>query len=296
MKRIRKRVLAGLLASASFVLLAVGIREKKVESELENGITRDFLVIAHRGASAYAPEHTLNAYHLAKAMQADYIELDLQRTKDHQLIAMHDETVDRTTDGTGKVRHLTLAQIKQLNAGTWFNKHHLEYAQVSYAKATVPTLKEVLLTFGKSVNYYIETKNPDEYPGMEAELLAMLAEQHLLDNPASGQVVIESFSSQSLRYIHNKVPELPLVQLVHAEDMQQLTPAKLKTIRRYAKVIGTAFKSLTPTVAKDIRAAGLDLHPFTIDSQADLAKAVQMGATGVFTNQIDLPMTYKKAN
>ncbi len=76
--------------------------------------------IAHRGASGYAPEHTIAAYTLGQQLKGDFIEIDLQMTKDGHLVAMHDETVNRTTNGTGLVKEYTLEEIKQLNAGSFF--------------------------------------------------------------------------------------------------------------------------------------------------------------------------------
>ncbi|MEH7158917.1 glycerophosphodiester phosphodiesterase family protein [Neobacillus drentensis] len=83
---------------------------------------KNFQVIAHRGDSGNAPEHTMVSYELARRLGADYIEIDLGMTKDGQLIAIHDSTVDRTTDGNGRVNSLTLSQIKELDTGSWFNQ------------------------------------------------------------------------------------------------------------------------------------------------------------------------------
>ena len=92
-------------------------------------------------------------------MNADYLELDLQMTKDGHLIVMHDETVDRTTNGTGWVKDLTLAEIKQLDAGAWFNEANPDKQNAHFIGQQVLTLDEVLRYFGKRENYYIETKN-----------------------------------------------------------------------------------------------------------------------------------------
>ena len=132
---------------------------------------KDIVNVSHRGASGYAPEHTITSYQMGDKMHGDYIEVDLQMTKDGKLIAMHDETVDRTTDGTGLVKDYTLEQIKQLDAGSWFNEKYPQYANSEYAGLKVPTLEEVFQKFGKNENYYIETKSPEVYPGMEKELL-----------------------------------------------------------------------------------------------------------------------------
>ena len=130
---------------------------------------KDIENVSHRGASGYAPEHTITSYQMGEKMHGDYIEIDLQMTKDGQLIAMHDEKVDRTTDGTGSVKDYTLEQIKQLDAGSWFNEKYPEYAEPEYEGLQVPTLEEVFQKFGKNASYYIETKSPNIYPGMEKD-------------------------------------------------------------------------------------------------------------------------------
>src|SRR3954447_26746922 len=135
---------------------------------------KDIVNVSHRGASGYAPEHTLVSYDMGDKMHGDYIEIDLQMTKDGQLIAMHDETVDRTTDGTGLVKNYTVDQIKRLDAGSWFNEKYPQYANPEYVGLQVPTLEEVFKEFGKNNSYYIETKSPEIYPGMEKELLRLV--------------------------------------------------------------------------------------------------------------------------
>ncbi|SUK87380.1 glycerophosphoryl diester phosphodiesterase [Staphylococcus aureus] len=114
---------------------------------------------------------------------------------------MHDETVNRTTNGHGKVEDYTLDELKQLDAGSWFNKKYPKYARASYKNAKVPTLDEILERYGPNANYYIETKSPDVYPGMEEQLLASLKKHHLLNNNKlkNGHVMIQSFSDESLK-------------------------------------------------------------------------------------------------
>ena len=153
------------------------------------------LNIAHRGASGYAPEHTLHSYQLAEELQGDYLEIDLQMTKDGELIAMHDDNVTRTTDGDGDVDKLTIDDIKVLDAGRWFNNEFPELAEPVFSDAEVLTLGEIFDEFGKNANYYIETKQPDESPGMVKELISVLKEYGMLDEDMEeGQIIIQSFS------------------------------------------------------------------------------------------------------
>ena len=184
-----------------------------------NGAEAPVLAIGHRGASGYAPEHTLASYDLALTLGADYIEQDLQLTKDGVLVVLHDPTLDRTARGaaencTGLVIEKTLAQIETCDVGSWFNDAFPQHARPEYVGLKVPTLEEVIARYRHSANYYIETKNPEEAPGMEEKLLALLAAYQLRD-PAErrNQVLIQSFSDASLRKIHGLDPALPLIQL-----------------------------------------------------------------------------------
>lgn len=99
-------------AALSLILLGTGRNAELTSAQVPD----DFLVIGHRGASGYAPEHTLEAYRLAQQMGADYLEIDLQQTKDGELIAMHDENVNRTTDKNGLVSAFTLSEVQQMDA------------------------------------------------------------------------------------------------------------------------------------------------------------------------------------
>ena len=107
------------------------------------------LVFGHRGASGDAPEHTLLSYRLAKELGADHLEIDLQQTKDGELVALHDEDVDRTTNGTGNVADFTLAELQQLDAGSWSTKKYPAKAMPEYAGLPIPSLRQIFETFGK---------------------------------------------------------------------------------------------------------------------------------------------------
>ena len=196
----------------------------------DKGSTTDSTVlnIGHRGASGYAPEHTIPAYDLALEQGADYIEIDLQMTADGVLVAMHDDTLDRTATApegvpeeycTGLVIEKTLEQIKQCDVGSWFGPE--------YAGEQIPTLEEIFQRYGTSVNYYIETKNPEAAPGMEAELLRLMEEYDLI-KPAEKrwQVLIQSFSAESLMTIHEMNSELPLIQLYSSSETSESIQAR----------------------------------------------------------------------
>lgn len=247
-------------------------KELKVQTDFENPLEKDFIIIAHRGASGYAPEHTMEAYKLAVEMEADYVELDLHETKDGALVAMHDETVDRTTNGHGKVSDLTLKEIKELDAGMWFNN--------SFEGLTVPTLEEIFIEFGNSVNYYIEIKSY----GMEEELVSLLEAYDLLNDNQEGKIVIQSFMESSLKNVKELNGDIPLIQLSRNEA---LTDGDLQGITDYAIGIGINYKLLDESLVQKIKNHDLMLHPYTVDKSKDIETLKSMGVDGVFTNYID---------
>ncbi|HFJ9516879.1 TPA: glycerophosphodiester phosphodiesterase, partial [Bacillus tropicus] len=228
--------------------------------------------IAHRGASAYAPEHTIAAYTLGQQLKGDYIEIDLQMTKDGHLVAMHDETVNRTTNGTGLVKEHTLEEIKKLNAGSFFNEKHPSLAKKEFEDAKVPTLEEIIETFGHGANYYIETKSPDEYAGMEEELLEIIKHYEISDN-----VIIQSFSKESLQKIHSLDVNIPLVQLLSYKKAVQLTELEIKKYKTYCIGLGMNYKYIDSAYVKRIKKHGLEVHPFTVDNEKDMKKLLLWG-------------------
>lgn len=260
---------------------------KSFSSAKKITLPEEFMVIGHRGASGYAPEHTIEAYHQAKELGADYIELDLQLTKDGVLIAMHDDTLDRTTNGTGLVSDYTLEQLKELDAGAWFNQNNPKKAKENYAGLQIPTLEEIFQEFGNTVNYYIETKSPSENKGMEQELFSLLTKYDLLEDVAiQQQVIIQSFSEESLHLIYDLNKDIPLIQLYNFDNSAVLSNDQLDAVSKYAVGIGVNYTSLTRNFGDQIRHTSLLLHPYTVNTAKEIASAIEMGATGVFTDYI----------
>ncbi|RIL33161.1 glycerophosphodiester phosphodiesterase [Staphylococcus equorum] len=266
-----------------------GINNK--QNELHNLTGEKFTTIAHRGASGYAPEHTLAAYDKShNAIGASYIEIDLQMTKDGHLVAMHDETVDRTTNGTGRVDQYTLEELKQLDAGSKFNAENPQYANSNYEGVQVPTLDEIFQRYGSGANYYIETKSPDVYPGMEEKLLDTLNKHNLLnsDSLENGHVMLQSFSQESLLKLQNLNPNIPLVRLLDKGELPSMTQQDFNAIKQYAVGVGPEHTDLTKQNVHNLKKAGLLVHPFTVNEKADMQRLNEYGVNGVFTNYPDL--------
>ena len=241
---------------------------------------RSITIIGHRGASGHAPEHTFASWDLALEMGVDYIEQDLQMTKDGELVVLHDATLDRTTNGSGPVSSYTLEEIKQLDAGSWFDPR--------FAGQRVPSLREVFERYGTHVNYYIETKTPESAPGMEEKLLALMDEFHLRAGAVTDwQVLIQSFSMDSLRLIRSMNPGLPLIQLIEREWSSADIRERLSGIREYAVGIGPARTSVDAALVGAAHAHGLVVHPYTVNETEEMNRLLDLGVDGMFTDYPD---------
>ncbi|MFN2744904.1 glycerophosphodiester phosphodiesterase [Bacillus sp. z60-18] len=283
MKRFfRNAVMTAALIGAGF---GAGIHAEAAAPAHKQLNPNHILNVAHRGASGHAPEHTLLAYELGQKMKGDYIEIDLQMTKDGELVAMHDETLDRTTNGTGYVKDYTLEEIKKLDAGSWFNEKYPELAKPEYAGLKVPTLEEVIQRFGKSARYYIETKSPEVYDHMEEKLLDIL-DQYKLTGPnlRSSKVIIQSFSPESLKIIHQANPNIPLVQLLWYDKPASITDAELEAYQSYSVGLGMNYDRIDQAYVQKVRSHGLLIHPYTVNEKEDMKRLLDWGVTGMFTN------------
>jgi glycerophosphoryl diester phosphodiesterase len=247
------------------------------------------LNIGHRGASGNAPEHTIPSYDLALRLGADYIEQDLQMTRDGVLVALHDDTLDRTARGSGKdcagpVITKTLEQIKTCDVGSWFNEAYPKYAKDEYVGLRICTLEETFQRYGSGANYYIETKNPEAAPGMEEELLRLMEEYGLRQPAAEGwQVLIQSFSPASLKEFHALDPSLPLIQL-YDEEGSEVIRASLDAARSYAVGVGPYKGDVDAQLVEAARALCLHVHPYTVNEEHEMRALIELGVDGMFTN------------
>jgi glycerophosphoryl diester phosphodiesterase len=290
----RRYTLAAVLTVA---LLAFAAPAVGAAPDTESTLDGPVLNIGHRGASAYAPEHTLAAYDLALAQGADYIEIDLQMTSDGVLVALHDKTLNRTTDAPegvperycrGLVSKKTLEQIQMCDAGSWFSP--------AYADQKIPTLEEIFEYYKNKdpiVNYYIETKNPDAAPGMEEELVRLLEKYKLIEPAAENwRVLIQSFSAESLLKIHKLEPSLPLIQLYWAGTSKTIQ-RDLETVSTYAVGIGPYKRDVDAALVAAAHELCLAVHPYTVNTVEEMEDLISLGVDGslsvdgMFTNNPD---------
>lgn len=266
-----------------FVLLTLSLKWTPFDQPT---LPADFLLIAHRGASAYAPEHTLSAYQLAFDLDADYIEIDLQQTQDGVLVAFHDETIERTTNGTGAVSDYTYEELKALDAGSWFNEAFPEQKQ--FQEEGIVRLEDIVDEFGKEAKYYIETKQPFTDGQLEGQLVQLLEEYGLLENVAlTRQVILQSFSEESLLRLHDLDPDIPLIHLYHfKKEPAELSADEFDKLASYASGIGVNQSALTRVFGDQAAEWELDLHVYTINTYSEAIDAYKKGADGLFTDNL----------
>ena len=259
-------------------------------------------VVAHRGASFYAPEETRPAYLLARDMQPDYIEMDLQRTKDGVLIAFHDHTVARTTNAAqvfpgrenDSVGDFTWDELQQLDAGSWFNEARPEFARESYTRGVkIIRLTEFLEIAGSGDHQpgvYIETKSAKKFPGIEKQLVDTLKETGWIGGsrpPAA--VILQSFEKESLAKLKELAPNTPRVYLIHPrmEEAEGWKPL-LERARELGHGIGPVGFLGWPWYTGVAHDMGLVVHPYTLNKPWQMRLLSHFGADGFFTDRADL--------
>lgn len=239
--------------------------------------------IAHRGASAYAPEHTIAAYTLAMEQGADFVEQDLAVTKDGVLVCIHDLTLERTTnveevfpdrfvevkEGPQAGRHwlvndFTLAEIKRLDAGSWFDK--------KFAGATIPTFQEAIDLVKGKAGLYPELKDPEFYRDRKVDqdqLFIDIVKKNALVGDPKTPLIIQSFDDQILKHLAKDLPAVPRVYLVAGENLARIDSAqKVKEVAAWATGLGP-HKSIVakfPTLVQWARDAKLTVTPWTFRS------------------------------
>ncbi|WP_404406255.1 glycerophosphodiester phosphodiesterase [Jeotgalibacillus malaysiensis] len=232
---------------------------------------------AHRGASTMCPENTMAAFRQALREKADGIEIDVQLSKDGEAVVIHDETVDRTTDGTGAVKDLTVLELKQLDAGSWYNQ--------ACKDETIPLLEEVLKWISRTdLKLNIELKTDREsYPGIEQVVIDAVKRHELKE-----RVVLSSFNLETLRRVREISQSVSIAVLVWDN---------VNGIVKCARHLGADAIHARPGfmhTAESLRAeaAGLPIRLYTINEPEDLKGIAPGFIDAVFT---DSPVRLRKA-
>ncbi|WP_330176358.1 glycerophosphodiester phosphodiesterase family protein [Streptomyces sp. NBC_01498] len=250
----------------------------------------DPLVIAHRGASAYAPENTLAAVDKAAELDVDWVENDVQRTRDGRLVVLHDTDLRRTTDAERvfpgrapwNVKDFTAAEIARLDAGSWFS--------AAWAGERVPTLEEFLAAVeANRQNLLLEIKAPELYPGIEGDILRVLRTEGWLDGAhVRDRLVVQSFGADSVRAVHERRPD------VTTGFLGTPAVADLPSYAEFTDRINPTHTSLTAAyVASVHRLKGahgkrLQVSTWTVDDAAGARRVAGFGVDGIITNRPDV--------
>jgi glycerophosphoryl diester phosphodiesterase len=232
------------------------------------------LKIAHRGASAHAPENTLASFRLAVEMGAKYIETDLQLTRDAKIVAMHDATVDRTTNGRGRISKMSLVELRGLDAGVKF----LSVDGKSYKGERVPTLDEIL-DFARTadVTFYLELKDTQGW-GFEQSLVGTLRRADALN-----RVVIISFDAKALSTVKRIAPELTTGFLCEKPSTQLIE----KAIAIGAKQFMPRGDRINPELVSAAHLAKLLVVVWTVNELEDMRTLMALGVDGIISDYPD---------
>ncbi|SFD80195.1 glycerophosphoryl diester phosphodiesterase [Paenibacillus catalpae] len=242
-----------------------------------NGIA----VGAHRGASAYAPENTMAAFERGLACGADLIELDVQLTKDGEVVVFHDLTVDKTTNGHGPLHDYTLAELRALDAGSWFSK--------DFTGELVPTLEEVLAWARDRIRLSIELKQPAD---REDPALAHRTARLVAEHGMNGQAQIMSFRHDLVKAVRDMNADV-LTAAICAREVDK--PIELLE-ELGAQILNTPLQFLSKDRVSQLHDRGFYVYGSMSDDPAVFVQLMAMGVDAMDTNVPDVMVEQRRNN
>ncbi|KAK1178417.1 glycerophosphodiester phosphodiesterase family protein [Streptomyces sp. NBS 14/10] len=252
--------------------------------------SRHTVTVAHRGASAYAPENTLAAVDAADDLGITWVENDVQRTKDGELIVMHDTTLNRTTDveevfpdrAPWKISDFNLDEIQQLDAGSWFSP--------KFAGEGVPTLEDYLDRVEHNhQKLLLELKAPELYPDIERQTLRELRRAGWLDRRhVQHKLIVQSFGADAVKQVHDLRPDVKTGFLG--------TPAveDLETYAEFADQINPSYKTIDADYVDAVHEVDgahgrpFEVYAWTVNDAQTAVEVAHMGVNGIITNNPDV--------
>lgn len=250
----------------------------------EPGLT----VVAHRGGRSLAPENTLAALRAGMNYQVDFLEIDVHQTKDSVVVLHHDETLDRCTNGSGRIDETSFAEIQKLDAGSWYGE--------KFAGEKVPTLAEAMDLVKGKCGLWIEIKGGGkDYQGIEKRIVKLIQEKN-----AFAWVQVISFDSQALKRIHTLDPGIKLQKLIVSNlgmfpffldnGLRGGSPRRLGFVDEY----GFYHKSVSKALVKRVHKWGKKCNVWTVNEPEKIARLRAMGVDGITTDQPGLIVDLKK--
>jgi glycerophosphoryl diester phosphodiesterase len=229
------------------------------------------LVFGHRGAKAYAPMNTLPAFELAAQQGAHGIELDVHRSRDGHPVVIHDFTVDATTDGTGLVAALSLADLRALDAGSWFGPQ--------FAGVRVPTLDEVFEAVGRRLLVNVEIKaEGEETDGVEEAVAACIRRHDIAE-----RVVVSSFNLPTLRRFRRLMPGVSIGYLYAQVEPTSLDDSAFEAYHPH-------LSDVSPELVEAARSTGKVINVWTVNDPAHIAALARLGVHGIITDVPDVAL------
>ncbi len=229
------------------------------------------VIFAHRGACALAPENTISSFELAVTHQTDAVELDAKLSKDGVVMVIHDPTLERTTNGTGKVNEHTLAELKALDAGSKFN--------AKYAGEKIPTLEEVFEAVGKKVLVNVELTN---YSSPKDDLIAKVAEV-VKRQKMQDRVLFSSFIPKNLKMMKELLPDTP-VALLCLEGLGGMFSRSIFLTHVSPSIIHPYLTDVDPMYVRMEHRRHRRVHVWTVNAEQDIKHMLAMRVDGIFTD------------
>jgi glycerophosphoryl diester phosphodiesterase len=259
-------------------ILIAGLRVDWAEAlmDIQQHIhSRPPLILAHRGARRQAPENTMAAFRLAAEMGADGVELDVQLSKDGEAVVIHDFNVDRTTNGSGPVKDLTLVELQRLDAGSWYS--------AEYATQRIPTLAQVLQEFGPRLILNIELKKAIPHAnGLEAEVVRLIEDTNL-----TSRVIISSFNPLALWRVRRLNPNMSTGLLYEPDQPIYLRGRWLQPLVQ-PQALHPRWDMINEQFVTRSHQHGLAVRPWTCNEPDAMRRLIDWHADAIITDCPDL--------
>ena len=229
------------------------------------------VIFAHRGAAVYAPENTLAAFELALTQGADAIELDVKLSAEGCAVVIHDDTVDRTTNGAGRVKNLTLADLRSLDAGSAFSE--------KYSGEKIPLLEEVFEAVGGRALINVELTNYDNKDDHLVETVCMLVKKFNIQK----QILFSSFDARNLTKASGLLPGVPR-GLLAVNDSRGVWQRSFMFAFRNYRALHPHAQNTSPQQVRRVHRMKRRVHVWTVNAEEEMRRLFRWGVDGIFTD------------
>ena len=306
-------IILGLLAIFYGVYYIINPSQRGEEILGDLGIPHP-VVIAHRGASIVAPESTAPAYKIARDHGSDYLEADLQRTRDGEIVIFHDTTLERTTNieevfpgrKQEEIGEFTLEELRKLDMGSWFNQKNPGRARKSYKNQQILTLSDLIEIARSGENtpgLILELKNPEKYPGLSEDIIETLIAEEWLDHKneqasltkprQKPKTIFFSFSVDKLKRLKELAPKVPRVLLISDNMISRRSwNAWLNRAENTAHGLGPKGFMSWPWYIASAHERNLFVLPYTINHLWQVKILAQIHTSGYITDRPELVLNF----